>query len=138
MGTSARSGRGCARHVSALARLAVHTRPARGTLRAMDIHPFDRAIALAPQPDGSALGATSPAYWNMIGPFGGITAAIAVNAVMQHPALLGEPLALTINYAAPIAAGAFRARARPARTNRSTRSEERRVGKECRSRWSPY
>lgn len=92
----------------------------RGKLRTMPTHPFDHAIALAPGPDGSALGATSPAYWNMIGPYGGITAAIAVNAVMRHPALLGEPLALTINYAAPIAAGAFRARTRPARTNRST------------------
>ncbi len=86
----------------------------------MPTHPFDAAIALSAQPDGSALGATSPAYWNMVGPYGGITAAIVVRAVMQHPTLLGEPLALTINYAAPIAAGAFRARARPARTNRST------------------
>src|SRR6266513_5678040 len=31
-----------------------------------------------------------------------------------------------------------RSRDRPARSRPSPRSEERRVGKECRSRWSPY
>ncbi|HEY9094695.1 MAG TPA: thioesterase family protein, partial [Hydrogenophaga sp.] len=36
---------------------------------------FDSAIALQPQPDGSFLGHTSPAYANMVGPYGGITAA---------------------------------------------------------------
>ena len=66
------------------------------------------------------LGATSPAYWNMIGPYGGITAAVVTQAVMQHPQRLGEPLALTINYAAAVTAGPFRVRAQPARTNRST------------------
>jgi len=86
----------------------------------MTPHPFDTAIALALQPDGTMLGATSPDYWNMVGPYGGITAAIVINAVMQHPALIGEPLALTINYAAAMAAGPFRAKVRPARTNRST------------------
>src|SRR2546430_14183995 len=32
----------------------------------------------------------------------------------------------------------FRVLIRPANAKRLTRSEERRVGKECRSRWSPY
>lgn len=86
----------------------------------MNPHPFDQAMALAPQPDGSLLGGTTPAYWNMIGPFGGITAAAALNAVMQHPQRLGEPISLTVNYAGAMAAGAFTAHARPARTNRST------------------
>jgi len=86
----------------------------------MSQHPFDSATALAPQPDGTATGATSPAYWNMIGPYGGITAAAALQAVMQHPQLLGEPISLTVNYAGAMAAGAFTAHARPARTNRST------------------
>lgn len=83
-------------------------------------HPFDQAIALAAQDSHSFSGATSPAYWNMIGPFGGITAAIALNAVLQHSQLLGEPISLTVNYAGPVAEGPFTARARPARTNRST------------------
>ena len=86
----------------------------------MSQHPFDSAMALAAQPDGTATGTTSPAYWNMIGPYGGITAAAALQAVMQHPQLLGEPISLTVNYAGAMAAGAFSAHARPARTNRST------------------
>ena len=86
----------------------------------MNLHPFDQAMVLAPQPDGRFIGGTTPAYWNMIGPFGGITAAAALNAVMQHPQRLGEPISLTVNFAGPMAAGAYTALARPARTNRST------------------
>ena len=86
-------------------------------------HPFDQAMRLEPagraQPD-TWLGASSPAYWNMVGPFGGTTAATAVQAIMQHPALLGEPIALTVNYACAMAEGPFSVTARPARTNRST------------------
>ena len=83
-------------------------------------HVFDTAIALQHQGGDDFTGHTSPAYWNMIGPFGGITAAIALNAVLQHPQLLGEPVALTVNYAGPVGQGPFTAQARPARTNRST------------------
>ena len=83
-------------------------------------HPFDQAIALAPQPDGHWLGLTSPAYANMVGPYGGITAAQMLNAVLLHPKRLGDPLALTVNYAAGVADGPFVLQARPARTNRST------------------
>ena len=32
----------------------------------------------------------------MVGPYGGITAAITLQAVMQHPNRLGEPTALTV------------------------------------------
>ena len=81
---------------------------------------FDRAVALAPQPDGSFLGHTSPAYANMVGPFGGITAAQALNAVLQHPQRLGDPVAFTVNFCAAMADGPFTALARPVRTNRST------------------
>ena len=56
----------------------------------------------------------------MVGPFGGITAATALNAVMLHPALLGEPLSLTVNFCAALADGPFEASAQPVRTNRST------------------
>lgn len=83
-------------------------------------HAFDRAVALQPQPDGSFLGHTSPDYANMVGPYGGISAAQALNAVMLHPKRLGEPVALTVNYAAALADGPFTVIARPARTNRST------------------
>ncbi|HET8747450.1 MAG TPA: acyl-CoA thioesterase domain-containing protein, partial [Ramlibacter sp.] len=83
-------------------------------------HPFDAAIRLQPQPDGTWQGRTSAAYANMIGPYGGITAAQCLQSVLGHPERLGEPLALTVNFAAAIADGAFRLRPRAARTNRST------------------
>jgi acyl-CoA thioesterase len=83
-------------------------------------HPFDAAIALQPQPDGAFRGHTSPPYANFIGPYGGITAAQCLQAVLQHPERLGGPVAFTINFAAAVADGEFLVRARPARTNRST------------------
>ena len=86
----------------------------------MSEHAFDQAVALQPQPDGSFLGQTHPAWANMVGPFGGITAAQALNAVLQHPDRLGEPVAFTANFCAALADGPFSAIARPARTNRST------------------
>ena len=39
----------------------------------------------------------------MVGPYGGITAATVLNAVLQHPALLGEPVSLTVNFCAAVA-----------------------------------
>ena len=87
----------------------------------MNNHPFDQALALTPtEAPGVYHGSTSAAYWNMVGPFGGITAAIALKAVLQHLALLGQPIALTVNFAGPIVAGAFTVSATPRRTNRST------------------
>ena len=86
----------------------------------MEQHPFDSAIALAPDGDGHWRGHTSAAYANMVGPFGGIMAAQALNAVMQHPDRLGEPISFTVNFCAALADGAFTVQVRPARTNRST------------------
>jgi acyl-CoA thioesterase len=86
----------------------------------MSSHPFDSAVALQAQADGTFLGHTSAAYANMVGPFGGVTAAQALNAVLQHPQRLGDPISLTVNFAAALADGPFTVNARPARTNRST------------------
>jgi acyl-CoA thioesterase len=87
----------------------------------MSNHPFDQALALAPTDvPGVYHGTTAAPYWNMVGPFGGITAAIALKAVLQHPALLGQPIALTVNFAGAIVAGTFTVSATPRRTNRST------------------
>lgn len=86
----------------------------------MSSHPFDAAVALQAQADGSFFGHTSAAYANMVGPFGGITAAQALNAVLRHPQRLGDPISLTVNFAAALADGPFTVLARPARTNRST------------------
>jgi len=83
-------------------------------------HVFDQAIALELQPDGTFAGHTSADYANMVGPFGGISAAQMMNAVLLHPQRLGEPVSLTINFAAALAHGTFIIDARPARTNRST------------------
>ena len=86
----------------------------------MTSHPFDQAIALTASGASTFTGATSPAYANMVGPYGGITAATALNAVMQHPDLLGEPVSLTVNFCAAVADGPFEVQAVPVRTNRST------------------
>jgi hypothetical protein len=82
-------------------------------------HVFDDAIAVEAQPDGVFHATTHPAYGNMVGPFGGITAATVVNALLQHPDVLGQPLALTINFAAPVADGTWDVRTRVERTNRT-------------------
>jgi acyl-coenzyme A thioesterase PaaI-like protein len=84
------------------------------------MHPFDTATLLESLPDGSFRGHTSPAYANMIGPFGGAVAACLLQAPMRHTARLGEPIALTVNFAAALADGEFRIHARVLRTNRST------------------
>lgn len=83
-------------------------------------HDLDDAIALSPAGEHRFSGATHAGYANMVGPFGGTTAAVLLNAVLQHPARLGDPIALTVNFAAPVVDGAFELLARPARTNRST------------------
>ncbi|EJL74082.1 acyl-CoA thioesterase [Variovorax sp. Varisp85] len=85
-------------------------------------HPFDKALAIHHSDIrvGHFTGMTSPDYWNMVGPFGGTTAALALQAVLKHPDLLGVPIALTVNYAAALEAGAFDIQATAVRTNRST------------------
>ena len=66
-------------------------------------HVFDEAVALETCADGSFQGRTSPAYANFIGPYGGITAAQCLNAVLCHPDRLGDPVAFTVNFAAAVA-----------------------------------
>ncbi|MGO2107375.1 MAG: acyl-CoA thioesterase [Staphylococcus equorum] len=83
-------------------------------------HPFDKATQLTEETPGVYKGHTSEKYANMIGPFGGVIASTLLRAVLEHPERLGEPAALTINYAAPVADGDFNIKATPTRTNRST------------------
>ncbi|GAA4020668.1 thioesterase family protein [Actimicrobium antarcticum] len=83
-------------------------------------HPFDRAIALQPQDDGSWLAQTSTDYANMVGPFGGITAATVLQALLIQPERLGDPVALTVNFAGPIRDGGFSVLVRPMRSSRTT------------------
>jgi acyl-CoA thioesterase len=81
---------------------------------------FDQAITLQSLDSGRYSGSTHTAWLNMVGPFGGITAAVMLQAVIQHPDRLGNPLSLTVNFCAGVAEGAFEVFAKPARTNRST------------------
>jgi acyl-CoA thioesterase len=83
-------------------------------------HDFDAAIHLTPLGEHRFAGATHPAYANMVGPYGGVTAAVLLNAALHHAQRLGDPIALTVNFAAPLADGGFEIDARPVRTNRST------------------
>ena len=65
-------------------------------------------------------GRTSPDYWAFVGPFGGATAATILRALIDHPQRSGDPLALTVNFCAPIAEGAFDLDVRLVKANRST------------------
>jgi len=85
------------------------------------MHPFDDATALAGAPgDPVRRGRTSDAYWTFIGPFGGVSAATALRAVLEHPERTGDPLAVTVNFCAPIERGEFAVHVRCARVNRSS------------------
>ncbi len=93
---------------------------AAGAAKGTAAHPFDRAVALEPMPDGRLRGRTSESYWNMISPFGGLTAATVLKAILMSPDRQSDPIALTVNFAAPIQAGEFYVAARLVRVNRST------------------
>jgi len=82
-------------------------------------HAFDTAISLTDNGIGQYTGQTTPEFANMVGPFGGVTAAAIVRAIESHPERLGEPVALTVNYLAPVNDGAFDVVVRPVRTNRT-------------------
>lgn len=83
-------------------------------------HPFDVATDLELAGDDCWMAKTSDAYWNMVGPFGGLVTALMFKPAFDHPARDGEPLALTVNFCAAVSKGEMRITARPARTNRST------------------
>ncbi|AQZ97416.1 acyl-CoA thioesterase [Comamonas kerstersii] len=83
-------------------------------------HPLDVALRMTPQHDGSMQATAPAAYWNMVGPYGGITAAQMLQAVLAQPNLLGEPVSITVNFAGPVASGDMRIEAVAVRTNRST------------------
>lgn len=82
------------------------------------VHPFDDALTLTGSGD-LLTGRTTPAYANMVGPFGGITAATVLRAIERHPDVLGEPVSLTTNFVGPTA-GEFEIGVRAVRTNRAT------------------
>lgn len=90
------------------------------TAAATDGHPFDAMLHLQPQADGSFVAHTHAGYANMVGPYGGATAALLLQGVLQHPDRLGEPLSLTVNFAGPVQDGPMHLVVRVVRTNRTT------------------
>jgi acyl-CoA thioesterase len=82
-------------------------------------HLFDDATRVTAG-DSRWQGQTSEDYWAFVGPFGGATAATILRALMDHPERAGSPLALTVNYCAPIAEGAFDLDVRLVKANRSS------------------
>jgi acyl-CoA thioesterase len=82
-------------------------------------HLFDDAIRVTAG-DSRWQGRTSDDYWAFVGPFGGATAATILRALIDHPQRSGDPLALTVNFCAPIAQGAFDLDVRLVKANRST------------------
>jgi acyl-CoA thioesterase len=63
---------------------------------------------------------TDPRYWNMIGPFGGWIAAALLGPILDVADRVGEPLSITVNFAAAIREGAYDVRIEELRRNRST------------------
>src|SRR6266851_4587562 len=82
-------------------------------------HLFDDATRVTAG-DSRWQGRTSEDYWAFVGPFGGATAATILRALIDHPQRSGDPLALTVNFCAPIAQGAFDLDVRLVKANRST------------------
>ncbi|HVL00848.1 MAG TPA: acyl-CoA thioesterase domain-containing protein, partial [Dongiaceae bacterium] len=88
-------------------------------MASQDLHPFDQAIRLEPSASGSYSGHIPQTYANMVGPFGGVIAAVVLNGILNHPERLGDPVTLTVNFAGPIADAPFELQVRALRTNRT-------------------
>src|ERR1700716_269653 len=101
-------------------------------------HLFDDATRVSAG-DSRWQGRTSEDYWAFVGPFGGATAATILRALIDHPQRSGDPLALTVNYCAPIAQGDFDLDVRLVKANRSTQhwSVERLKGGGEFAPWAP-
>jgi hypothetical protein len=84
------------------------------------LHPIDQATMLERIGPARYGARTSAFYSNFAGPFGGFTAAVLLRAVLEDERRLGTPVALTVNYCAAIAEGAFEVAAREVRTGKST------------------
>src|SRR4029450_8740977 len=82
-------------------------------------HLFDDATRVSAG-DSRWRGQTSDDYWAFVGPFGGAPAATILRALIDHPQRAGDALALTVNFCAPIAQGAFDLDVRLVKANRST------------------
>lgn len=106
-------------------------------------HTFDALIALEEPTDGrpsttgggpdgprTVTARTHPAWANMVGPYGGATAAQALAGITTDPRAQGRPAALTLNFAAPVADGTMDVIVDPVRTNRSNQHWTVRIAQE--------
>lgn len=59
-------------------------------------HALDASLQVERISTGHLRGEPPLACWNMVGPYGGISAAIVLNAVMRDERCLGDPPVLTI------------------------------------------
>jgi len=84
----------------------------------MSTHIFDEAIALSGEYDDQQ-GKINPAYQNMVGPFGGATAATLLQSVLRHPSVKGTPVSMTVNFLGPIKESDITVQPRMIRENRS-------------------
>jgi hypothetical protein len=75
-------------------------------IMAADLHTFDRLITLRDQDSNTSLADLDRSYWNFAGQYGGVSAALAVQAIRTDPRSHGEPLSLTVNFSTPLADGA--------------------------------
>jgi acyl-CoA thioesterase len=82
-------------------------------------HPFDDATRVTAG-DSRWQGQTSEDYWAFVGPFGGVSAATMLRALIEHPQRAGDPLSLTVNFCALVARGTFDLDVRLVKANRST------------------
>ena len=93
-------------------------------------HPLDALTAFTESRDAAAPAGDGPgprtvtarthAVWaNMVGPYGGATAAQALGAVTGDPRAQGQPAALTLNFVAPVTDGEMAIVVDPVRTNRT-------------------
>jgi hypothetical protein len=81
---------------------------------------FDTATHVCPVAAHRWQATTDERYWHVLGPFGGWTAAMLLNAVTSEDAFKGDPLAITINFMAPLKPGAIDIQTRLVRPNRTT------------------
>lgn len=72
-----------------------------------DKHPFDLATKIEARGKGLWSGTPSPDYANMVGPFGGVVAALLLRAVLDDDRRTGDPVALTVNFCGGISQKPF-------------------------------
>src|SRR6202167_965094 len=82
-------------------------------------HLFDEATRVTAG-DSCWQGRTSEDYWAFVGPFGGVTAATMLRALLDHTQRAGDQLSLNVKFCAPIERGPFDLDVRLIKANRST------------------